>query len=206
MPSENNAAWDAAGLRDRLEAFAHEEEAAGSLLPWADRLAPEDREQLRGDLALVLSEPALTGEPVDWQEIREILREWAEAAGWGGTLVQVDGPPPDGPYAIDLRPRDTEALAAASAAVQDAMQSLLTEFLPAHPTAIQLLPRGRLKKLKNRDIWQIALPDGYRLRYYVDKLERTVHVTYLGPHPDRDTRGREQSVRSRVQRERYESE
>jgi hypothetical protein len=206
MLGDDSTVWDDSGLRDGLEAFAREDEAAGSLLPWSDRLDPEGRVQLRADLALVLSEPALTGEPLDWREIREILREWAEAAGWEGALVQCGGLPPDGPYAIDLRPRDTDALAAASAAVQAAVNSLLAEFLPAHPTAIRLLPRGHLKKLKNRDIWQIELPDGYRLRYYVDKLERTVHVTYLGPHPDRDPRGREQSVRSRVQRERHEGE
>ena len=43
---------------------------------------------------------------------------------------------------------------------------------------------------------------GYRLRYFVDQPTRAVHVIYLGPHPDRDTSGRERAARSRMNRER----
>jgi len=200
IPGGGSPVWEEAWLSDRLEAFVHEREAGPPALPWSDRLSPRDRERLRTDLELVLSEPELTGEPVDWREIEAILGEWAEAAGWKGALIQPDRMPRDGRYAVDLPSRDAEALVTASVAVQSAMQTLLTEFLPSHPTAGHLLPRGRLKKMKNRDVWQIELPDGYRLRYFVDKRERTVQILYLGPHPDRDTEGREQAARARMQR------
>jgi hypothetical protein len=158
----------------------------------------EDRARLRGDLALVLSEPESTGEPLDWQEIENILREWAETAGWEGALAPAEVPAPNGPFTIDLRPREAESLDEAPEAVRRAAHLLLQEFLPLHPTAGERLPRGELKKLKNREIWQIDLPDGYRLRYLVDKLGSMVHIVYLGPHPDGRPRGREQRVRARV--------
>jgi mRNA-degrading endonuclease RelE of RelBE toxin-antitoxin system len=128
MPIDDELGVAAPDVLARLEAFARGDEKQ-SVLPWAERLSPADRERLRGDLAVVLEEPALTGEPVDWREIGDILR--------------------------------------------------------FYPTASQLLPRGRLKKMKNRDLWQLHLPDGYRLRYVVDKPARTVTIVYLGPHPDR---------------------
>ena len=58
--------------------------------------------------------------------------------------------------------------------------------------------------MKNRDLWQLHLPDGYRLRYVVDKPASTVYVVYLGPHPDCDTRGREDAARLKRQRLRDE--
>lgn len=200
VPSEENSAPDVERLRDRLEAFVQNRGAEGAALPWVARLSPPDRERLRRDLALILSEPELTGEPIDWQEIDEILREWAEAAGWDGALVPVSGSRQAGPYSVELPSRDAEALVRASAAVQSAVEALLAAFLPFHPTAGRLLPRGRLKKLKDRDVWQIVLPDGYRLRYLLDQRERRVQVLYLGPHPDRGTAGRERAARLRMQR------
>ena len=83
------------------------------------------------------------------------------------------------------------------------MRDLLCRFLPAHPTCAARLERGRLKKLANRDIWQIDLPDGYRLRFFVAEPERTVHVVYLGPHPDGPVDGREQAIRALVRRRRH---
>jgi hypothetical protein len=200
MPPEDNTDWSDRGLVARLEAFVQGQKGEAAALPWAYRLAPRDRKRLRSDLELVLSEPKLTGEPVDWREIEEILGEWAEAAGWEGALIQPESMPQDGRYAVDLPSRDAEALVTASVAVQSAMHTFLAEFLPFHPTAGHLLPRGRLKKMQNRDVWQIELPDGYRLRYLVDKRGRTVQILYLGPHPDRDTDGREQAARARMQR------
>jgi hypothetical protein len=205
MPIDDDLDLAGPGFLARLEAFARGEEAA-SVLPWAERLTPPDRERLRSDLAVVLAEPEATGEPVDWREIGEILQEWAEVAGWDDVLVCGDGDAPAGAFAVDLPPRDAQALAGASPAVQRTMQLLLAEFLPFYPTASQLLPRGRLKKLKNRELWQVQLPDGYRLRYAVDKAARAVYVIYLGPHPDRDTRGREDATRLKAQRLRQDPE
>ncbi len=199
--------WSAAEQQgrvvERLDAFVHGCEPAESVLPWAGRLSHQDRERLRDELALVLSEPAETGEPLDWQELQNLLREWAETAGADGVLIRMDDWPHEGRYAVDLRDRDLAALATASPAVQTAFYTLITRFLPHYPTAGHLLPCGRLKKLKNRGSWQIELPDGYRLRYVVDKLERTIYVTYLGPHPDRDTSGREHAARARMCLERH---
>jgi mRNA-degrading endonuclease RelE of RelBE toxin-antitoxin system len=132
MPIDDELGVAAPDVLARLEAFARGDEKQ-SVLPWAERLSPSDRERLRGDLAVVLE-----------------------------------------------------------------------EFLPFYPTASQLLPRGRLKKMKIRDLWQLHLPDGYRLRYVVDKPARTVTILYLGPHPDRDTHGREDAARLKRRRLRSE--
>jgi mRNA-degrading endonuclease RelE of RelBE toxin-antitoxin system len=80
---------------------------------------------------------------------------------------------------------------------------VLAHFLPHHPTSAARLSRGHLKKLGNRDIWQVDLPDGYRLRYFVAEPERTVYVVYLGPHPDGYADGREQAIIAGVQRRRH---
>lgn len=188
-----------------LQQFARGEMGSDDLIPWAAmNLPPREQSWLRGDLALVLAEPESTGEPLDWHEIGEILREYATLAGWEGPLL--NPPPPDVEacaYRIALRSDDLRTLEDASAAVQQAVRELLSGFLPAHPTSAARLPRGHLKKLANRDIWQIDLPDGYRLRYLVAEPERTVHVVYLGPHPDGSRDGREQTVRAQVQRLRH---
>ena len=49
-------------------------------------------------------------------------------------------------------------------------------------------------------VWQVDLPDGYRLRYFVEEERRTVHVVYLGPHPDGDQDGRERTARAGARR------
>lgn len=87
--------------------------------------------------------------------------------------------------------------------MQHAVSELLQRFLPYSPTDVERLERGRLKKLGNRAVWQIQLPDGYRLRYFIAEPERIVHVVYLGPHPDGDADGREQIVRAAVRRSRF---
>lgn len=188
-----------------LQRFARGEMGSDDLIPWAAiYLPPREQSWLRNDLALVLAEPESTGEPLDWHEIGEILREYAILAGWEGPLV--NPPPPEAAeyvYRVALRPDDLRTLEDASAAVQQAVRELLSCFLPAHPTSAARLPRGHLKKLANRAIWQIDLPDGYRLRYFVAEPERTVHVVYLGPHPDGSRDGREQTIRAQVQRRRH---
>lgn len=187
-----------------LQRFAQGEAGGKAGLPWVSRLSPREQGWLRDDLALVLAEPESTGEPLDWRELTEILREAAELASWEGPLLLP--PPSEAPeraYAVDLRPDDLRALEAAPPAVQHALRDLRERFLPAHPTSAARLERGRLKKLANRDIWQVDLPDGYRLRYFVAEPERTVYVVYLGPHPDGAADGREQAVRARVQRRRH---
>lgn len=197
-PHDYQAADEEAELRERLEAFVRRREGDRPALPWVERLTSEECGRLRSDLTLVLSEPESTGEPLDWREIREILREWADRAGWEGPLIQPARPLPDGRYAVELPPRDARVLVGSSAAVQNAIYRLIAGFLPFYPTAGHLLPQGRLKKLKNRNVWQIELPDGYRLRYGVDHREYAVRILYLGPHPDRNTRGRERATRRRL--------
>jgi hypothetical protein len=187
-----------------LQRFAQGDSGDAASLPWVSRLSLREQGWLRSDLALVLAEPESTGEPLDWHELQEILREAAVLAGWEGPLLLP--PPPAAParaYVVDLRPDDLRALETAPPAVQHALRDLRERFLPTHPTSAARLERGRLKKLANRDIWQIDLPDGYRLRYFVAEPERTVYVVYLGPHPDGAAAGREQSIRARVQRQRH---
>jgi hypothetical protein len=183
-------------LERRLAAFARGRPAE-DLLPWVARLSPEDLARLREDLAVVLSEPETFDEPLDWREIGEILRDWAQVAGWEEGALLGSALQEKGSYTVDVRPQDEEQLERAAPAVRTATRQCLTEFLPFYPTAGFLLPRGRLKRMKDRDLWQIQLPDGYRLRYLVDKNARLVRIVYFGPHPDHDSRGREQRVRAR---------
>jgi hypothetical protein len=191
-------------LTESLRAFARGQDGPSSLLPWADRLCDQASKRLRQDLAVVLSEPERTAEPLDWREIGHILREYAETVAWQGELILPRDAPPDGAeYRVEVRAQDLRALERASAAVQQAAREVLARFLPVHPTAHDRLTRGSLKKLGNRFIWQIELPDGYRLRYYVAEPERTVYVVYLGPHPDGDMSGREEAVIAMVQRNRH---
>ncbi|HTE19872.1 MAG TPA: hypothetical protein VK689_16020, partial [Armatimonadota bacterium] len=73
-------------LARTLHRFANEGTLPGEVLPWAAQLPAADRMRLRDELALVLAEPVLTGEPLDWREVMDILCEYAEMAEW-------DGPP-----------------------------------------------------------------------------------------------------------------
>jgi hypothetical protein len=198
----DDPSFASAEIAARLEAYARGSDSGEDLLPWVSRLNAEERHRLMSDLAVVLSEPDITGEPLDWREVGEILQEAAELAGWDDLLVTAAPASVESPYTVHLRPADTEALAAASHAVRETAELLVTRFLAHHPTAWQFLPRGRLRKMSDRDTWQLMLPDGYRLRSVVDRMEKAVHVVYLGPHPDRDTRGRERTVRVRVNRRR----
>jgi hypothetical protein len=204
MRVEDNPGNGDSALLARLARFAQTGEAGEELLPWVEQLSLSDRNRLRSDLSVVLAEPDATGEPLDWGEIGEIFQEWAEAAGWEDLLIRGAEPAVDGPFGVVMQARDKETLARASPAVRKAMDLLTREFLPAYPTSPHLLPRGRLKKLRERDAWQVQLPDGYRLRYVVDKRERRVHIVYFGPHPDRDERGRERAVQVRLKQRPFE--
>lgn len=191
-------------LVSSLERFARDEAGSADLLPWAGWLSPGSLTRLRGDLHLVLSEPVGTGEALDWREVQDILDEYAGELGWDGELIAAPAARIEhAPYAVVVRPVDLIALERASAAVQTAARDVLKRFLRFHPTSAARLERGHLKKLANRDVWRIQLPDGYRLRYFVAQPERTVHVVYLGPHPDGDADGREQAIRAKVQRRRH---
>jgi mRNA-degrading endonuclease RelE of RelBE toxin-antitoxin system len=103
-------------------------------------------------------------------------------------------------YEVSIRPRELRALERAAPGVQRAARDLLAGFLAQHPTDTLRLQRGRLKKMGDRGIWQIELPDGYRLRYFVEEERRTVHVVYLGQHPDGGEDGRERTARAGARR------
>jgi mRNA-degrading endonuclease RelE of RelBE toxin-antitoxin system len=174
------------------------------ILPWAEQLSAQDRDRLRHELELLLAEPAASAEPLDWPEVLDVLTEYAAVTGSEGpAMLSPPPPPPPARFAVKVRAKDLRALERTAPAVQEAVRHLLECFLPLHPTDADRLERGALKKLSNRDIWQIRLPDGYRLRYFLAEPERTVHVVYLGRHPDGDADGREQSVRASVRRRRF---
>lgn len=181
-----------------LRSFAEGRDAPG-VLPWAGRLSPGERARLRADLRLLLAEPLQTGEALDWSEVLDALAEYAALAAWEGPLLPdpPEEPPPDA-YRVDVRPGDLRAVERAAPAVRQAVRDLLHRFLPLHPTAGDRLGAGHLKKLANRGIWQVELPDGWRLRYLVDEADRTVYVVYLGPHPEGEAKGREEAVRAWV--------
>ena len=185
------------GLLVSLASYCAGEEA---LLPWVVRLALADRRRFRSDLELLLGEPERTGEPLDWPEVWEILREYAGLAEWDGPLVDGADEAEESPYHVAIRPRELCALERAAPGVQRAARDLLAGFLAQHPTDTLRLERGRVKKMENRGVWQIELPDGYRLRYFVEEERQRVHVVYLGPHPDGDQDGRERTARASVRR------
>jgi hypothetical protein len=179
MLREHQAELEDASLLALLQGFVQGNADGRGALPWTDRLLLQDRERLRSDLTLVLSEPEETGEPLDREEITEILREWADVADWDGPLVRATGLPREHRFSVDFGPRYHQALACAPPAVQRAMHVLLTEFLPEYPKDAERLPRGQLKKLNERDVGQIDLPDAYRLRYLIDKPARAVNIALV---------------------------
>jgi mRNA-degrading endonuclease RelE of RelBE toxin-antitoxin system len=185
---------------EQIEAFARGQDPPAAL-PWVRYLDPNNVQRLREELVLLFQEPVLTCEPLDWPEVMDVLEDYAELAGWDGPLHFCDGPATSpARYRVDIRSRDQRALMRASAAVREAATELLEDYLTTTPTAADRLRRGSLKKLENRDVWQIALPDGYRLRYLIDESTSTVFVVYLGPHSDGEVSGREPAIRAEVQR------
>lgn len=203
IPREDIPAWRDVHFRRRLEAFVTGDKAAGTLLPWVSRLSSEHQEQLRRELASSLSRTPTTDEMLYWQDIYHILRDWAEKVGWEDLLIEWDRLPSDGLYSIELLAHDAGVLATAGPAVQKTIYSLLIRFLAHDPTAGHLLPRGWLLKLNEPHGWQLRLPDGYRLRYRVDRRERLVRVTYLGRRAYRRTASWREIPRSSLQRRRY---
>ncbi|MFN3649163.1 MAG: hypothetical protein ACK47B_06240 [Armatimonadota bacterium] len=174
------------------------------LLPWAGRLSAADRARLRSDLDLLLREPEEQGEPLDWGELCDALEEYRHLSGADLPLLAAPEPERQEAYTVNIRPRELRALECASRAVRAATNEALERFLPQRPTCGGALRRGRLRKMPDRDVWQLQLPDGYRLRYYVAEPERIVYVVYLGPHPDGAADGRETAVRAGVRRRRHE--
>jgi hypothetical protein len=185
-----------------LEAFAAGS-AADDLLEWAGSLRDYERRWLREDLRLVLAEPLSNGEPLDRREILDILAEYAELAGHAGPLVTYV-PQAPAAYGMDIRQRDLRDLRSASPAVQTAFSELQAGFLASSPEDPEKLRTGQIKKMPDRALWQIDLPDGWRLRYIVDEETKTVHVVYLGPHPDGAADGRERAVLAALNRRRNE--
>ena len=197
--------WQSLG--DWVRARAQGSEDTEGPVPFAHLLSKDDLGRLLSDLATVLAEPDQHGELLDSAELIDILREYAEIAGWGGPILEgIRSPvaPPESPYTVDIPVRDLKTLQAASPAVRRVVEEIISGPLVQSPHGIAGEITQRVKKLPDRDLWQVYLPDGFRLRYYIDEPERTVRVTYLGPHPDSRNEGRDDAVRQAVHRRRLE--
>lgn len=170
-------------LAERLEAIARRNREGEAAPVWVDGLSLVDRQRMTTDFSVILEEPALTAEPLDWRELLEILREYAPLAGWEGPLFD-DAPDDLGatPYRVEIRDHERRAIELASPAVQRVVREVVRDFLSINPSERDRLVRGQIKKMANLGVWQIDLPDGYRMQYQVDEPARTVNVTYLGPH------------------------
>jgi mRNA-degrading endonuclease RelE of RelBE toxin-antitoxin system len=192
------------GFHNWLNRFLLDQQTEPVLFPWFQRLSPQERESLCSDLELILSEPEETGEPLDVREIGEILSEYAEYAGWSGSPLAQSLPAEDAAYAIDIRPKEFRALRSAAPGVRRAVEEILTQFLAVSPNDPARLRNYNVKKLADRAIRQIDLPDDFRLRYLVDDPNRIVYVVYLGPHPQGQADGRERAVRALTNRQRNE--
>jgi mRNA-degrading endonuclease RelE of RelBE toxin-antitoxin system len=191
-------------FRNWLNRFLLDQQTEPVLFPWFQRLSPQERESLCCDLELILSEPEETNEPLDVREIGEILTEYAAYAGWSGPPLTQSLPAEDAAYAVDIRPKELRALRSAAPGVRRAVEEILTQFLAVSPNNPARLRNYNIKKLADRAIRQIDLPDDYRLRYFVDELNRVVYVVYLGPHPQGPADGRERAVRALINRQRNE--
>ena len=184
-----------------LRDWAQRASADSIPIPFIDRLDPDDLYRFRTDLLMLLTEPEESGDAIDVREVADVLREFAELAGWEGPLwlsETVDS----AAYHLDVAPKDLRALSTASPAVRRVVEELFSGPLIENPYGFGREVSQRVKKMPDRDLWQVYLPDGFRLRYYVDEPERTVHIVYLGPHSDSRNDGREAAVRQAVHRQR----
>jgi mRNA-degrading endonuclease RelE of RelBE toxin-antitoxin system len=198
LSAELPAGWSEEVV-DALRRFA--EGGCPPSLEWTNTLPELDRQRLRSDLTVLLGEATEPGAPLDFKELDELLSEYAAQAGRPDATVHAAAQrATESTYTVDVRPQDLRRLKVASLAVQRSAHEVLTVFLPRFPTAPDQLPSGKVKKIAERSIWQVDLPDGFRLRYFVDEQERVVYVVYLGSHPDGAADGREVVVRSRVRR------
>ncbi|HZO88318.1 MAG TPA: hypothetical protein VFB38_08255 [Chthonomonadaceae bacterium] len=192
-------ALDTVAFRNWLNGFLLESDMEPDLFPWARQLSPEEHNWLCSDLAQLLAEPEETGEPLDVRELEEVLTEYAERAGWPGPLLDAALPTEAAAFRVEVRPQDLRTVRRAAQGVQKAVQELLTGFLAMTPHDPARLGTYKIKKLPDRSLYQIDLPDDYRLRYCVDRQEQVVYVVYLGPHPQGQADGRERSVRAMLQ-------
>ncbi len=186
-----------------LEAFARENARISELLPWVCSLIPVQIREMRRTLVTLFDEPVQFGEGPDVNEIRDVLREFAGEVKWTGPLVNssaFEHPK----YRVEIRPQDLRVVATAAPSVQRAVQEIISGFLAISPEDSSQAGAYRIKKLPDRRVRQIDLPDDYRLRYLVDEADRVVHVVYLGPHPTGAADGRERVVRSAINRKRNE--
>lgn len=192
------------GFRNWLNRFLLDQQTEPVLFPWFQRLSPQEQESLCADLELILSEPDETGEPLDVREIGEILTEYAGYAGWSGSPLAQSLPAEETAFAIDVRPKELRTLQSAAPGVRRAVEEIFTQFLAVSPNDPARLRSYNVKKMADRAIRQIDLPDDYRLRYFVDDPNRVVYVVYLGPHPQGQADGRERAVRALINRRRNE--
>ncbi len=201
LSERSEAEW--AALRGWVERTSTDSADSYEAIPFVYLLDPEHLKRMRVDLLTVLMESDHAGEAVDVREIEDILREFTELAGWDGPIWVTDAEELPA-YRLDVQAKDIKALRNASPAVQRVVEQLFSGPLIENPFGLSAEVSQRVKKMPDRDLWQVYLPDGFRLRYYVDEPERTVHVVYLGPHSDSRNDGREAAVRQAVHRRRLE--
>ena len=97
---------------------------------------------------------------------------------------------------------ELRAIERAAPGVQKAVRELMDGFLATCPNHTARIGGYRVKKLPDRGVRQIDLPDDYRLRYCVDETERVVYIVYLGPHLNVRREGREHGLLARLNQRR----
>lgn len=198
-----------AQLSSRLHCLETDEDFE-VFFPWFRCAAAADRARFRSELNVLLGEAEFDGErpgfELDLIELRDLAAEYAGLCSQSSdmALVRPEPPAPTPRYSVHIRERDLDRVSRCESSLRALVDELLGTFLAQHPTAGGLLQRGSLKKMVNRGLWQIDLPHGFRLVYRVDEEDRSVHVTYLGPHPDsRAVDGRVDWIRRAVHARRY---
>lgn len=85
-------------------------------------------------------------------------------------------------YSVKLSRKAEKGLSKLPPALRIKATEFIDNFLASTP--FRPVP-GKTKKLRGKlkGVFQYDLSDAYRIWWRVDKAERIVYVTYVGPHP-----------------------
>src|SRR5688572_25676833 len=131
--TRSGAQW--AAFRAWVERLSPDSANSGGPIPFVDRLNPDDRQEFRADLLTVLMESDHSDEAVDAREVADVLREFAELAGWDGPLW-VSEVEAASAYRLEVPAKDVKALRTASPAVQRVVEELFNGPLIENPFGV----------------------------------------------------------------------
>src|SRR5687767_10988512 len=156
ISNRSEAEWRA--FRGWVERLSADPAGSGAPIPFVDRLKPDDLQRFRADMLTVLMESDHSGDAIDAREVADVLREFAELVHWDGPLW-VSEVETAAAYRLEVPARDLKALRTASQAVQRVVEELFSGPLIENPFGVGREVSQRVKKMPDRDLWQVYLPD-----------------------------------------------